>query len=140
MEWNLSYKNFKLYGPDHPSVDVLNSHFQTDGAWLVWLTLEQLSQIVDDRRMSVNIAEIEADVVGDVKWNGLLDFLASNKSVAPPWATIIADTEKLGPAHGLHRFQYAIFMQMKSIPVVVNFVDARLLNSKFGCRIEKMAP
>ncbi len=140
MEWNLSYENFKVYGPDHPSEDIFRTHFSPDGAWIVWLPLERLGEIIDERRMSVSLDVIKNDVIGDSQWTDLKKFLASNSPVAPPWALMMRDTKKLGPVHGLHRFQYAISISMEIIPVVVNYVDAKFSNLHFGCRIEKMEP
>lgn len=140
MRWNLSYENFKIYGPDHPSQQVFEEHFQTSRAWIAWLPLERLGDVIDHRRMSTDLAEIENDVGGDAKWEMLKEFLATNSAVAPPWAVMMPDTKKLGPAHGMHRLQYAIYIQMKTIPIVLNSADAALVNSMYGFPIEEMEP
>lgn len=135
MNWNISFENFKKFGPDHPEKVDFEKQFPT-GAYVAYLKLPLLDSIIDQNRVSLNKKEIMSDINNN-KWTKLNNHISKQGELSPPWA-IKNENGKLGIEQGLHRFQYAYIDEVEEIPVIVSAEDAMYLKEKFHVQIEKM--
>lgn len=137
MNWDYSYANFQLHGPDHPDQVAFEAVFPSK-AYYVELPSGLLPEVINQNSVSLNPETIMGDICLS-KWKRLKLHLLGGQSVAPPWGRCGNDG-LLVIAQGKHRFQWAIYHGEAIVPVVVNHADACRLSAAFGVAVRQMHP
>lgn len=135
MNWDLSYEKFKIYGPDHPEKVNFEQMFP-NGAFIAYLPIQILHQIIDLNSISLNESDIMGDIVQE-KWNRLKKHVDGGEPLSPPWG-MCSHEYKIAIPQGCHRFQYAFLNEEEKIPIVVNHIDAEMLSSIYEIHTMKM--
>ncbi|MYN09833.1 hypothetical protein [Pseudoduganella aquatica] len=136
MNWDLTFSQFKIYGPDHPeNIDFDNTF--PNGAFIAFLPVLSLPQTINAGRVFLDKDEILKNVSG-AKWERLKVHVSNDGKLSPPWG-LLNNTDKLTIPQGCHRFHYAILNDIEMLPVVVNAPDALFLKEKFQITIQAMA-
>lgn len=138
VNWDYSYASFKLHGPDHPENVDFAKKFPT-GAFVVAVPRSDLSRIVDQRTVSLDVATIERDV-SPPRWVSAKSYAATGGPLSPPWGRCSKREHPVAIAQGRHRFQLCVVQEEPFIPIVVNEALAKHLRDEFSLSYRPMDP
>jgi hypothetical protein len=135
MNWDLTFSQFKIYGPDQPENVDFESMFP-GGAFIAHLPVATFQRTINATRVFLDKNEILANING-AKWERLKTHAAKGGKLSPPWG-LLNNTDKLTIPQGCHRFHYAVLHDVEVLPIVVNAQDASYLREKYQIVIQPM--